>query len=278
MNQEIQVYLRGVINHAQTDWRKWLPAAQLALNGRYQPAIGTSPFFATHGYEATEPVPLREEPGPWVSNSEEKRAQEFIDRIHEAEDILQATMGAAGQKQEEAANRRRNPAPIFRVGDKVWLNLRNYKTERPKKKLDIRQAKYTVSEVISPLSIRLEGIPSNIENVFHPDLLRLASTDPLPGQETDDSQPDPVLLEGHSEWSVEEILCARDRKRGKGREVLVKWHGYRDKTWEPLESMEDTAALDVFEGKYGRVGKNDGPRELYEGIRRNRKGKKASSH
>jgi hypothetical protein len=88
-------------------------------------------------------------------------------------------MAASNQQQEESANRRRRPAPIFRKGDKVWLNLRNYTTDRPKKKLDYRQAKYTVTEVISPLSIRLGGIPSNIHPIFYPNLLKLALRDPL---------------------------------------------------------------------------------------------------
>jgi hypothetical protein len=278
MNQEIQTYLRSVINYAQTDWKKWLPAAQLAINGRYQAAIGTSPFFATHGYEAATPVPLREDAADWVPNSGEKRAEDFVRRIKRAEEICQASMATSIQKQEEAANRRRNPAPIFRKGDKVWLDLRNYRTDRPKKKLDIRHAKYTVAEVISPLSIRLEGIPKDIHAIFHPDLLRLASADPLPGQEVDDNQPEPIIYEGHNEYGVEEIMCARNKGRGKRREVLVKWHGYQEMTWEPLESMSETEALDKFEGRYGDATKNDGPRELYTGRQKKRKGKEAGKN
>lgn len=96
-------------------------------------------------------------------------------------------MAAAAQQQEETANRTRTPAPIYRIGDKVWLDLRNYKTTRLKRSLDAKHAKYTVSEVLSPLSVRLTGLLTNIHPVFYTDLLRPASEDPLPGQETDDS-------------------------------------------------------------------------------------------
>jgi transposase InsO family protein len=270
MNQEIQAYLRNFINYAQADWKKWLPAAQLAINGRYHSVIGASPFFVTHGYDAPSPVPLQEDPVDWVPISKEMRAAEFVSKIKKITEICQASMAAANQQQEESANRKRNPAPIFRKGDKVWLDLRNYTTDRPKKKLDVRHAKYTVAEVISPLSIRLEGIPSGIHAVFHPDLLRLASRDPLPGQHTDDSQPDPVLYDGHDEFGVEKILCARSKRRGKGREVLVKWHGYRDRSWEPLENMEDVEALDDFERQYGDAKENDGPLDEYTGKRKTR--------
>ena len=270
LNQDIQTYLRNYINHAQSDWKRWLPLAQLALNGRKHSAIGVSPFFATHGYEAPAPIPLQEDPVGWVPISAEKRATEFVDKIKKVTEICQASMAASNQQQEESANKRRRPAPTFRKGDKVWLNLRNYTTDRPMKKLDIRQAKYTVAEVISPLSIRLEGIPSAIHPVFHPDLLKLASRDPLVDQVVDDSQPDPVLIDGHEEFAVEEILCARNKKRGKGREVLVKWRGYHKPLWEPLENMEEVEALDEFERKYGNAMENDGPRTKYAGEHKKR--------
>ena len=274
MNQELQAYLRNYINYAQTDWKKWLPGAQLAVCGRYHSSIGTSPFFATHGYDAPNPVPLQEDPVDWVPVSSEKRAKEFVQKIKEVTELCQASMAAASQQQEESANKRRHPATSFRVGDKVWLNLKNYTSDRPKKKLDVKHAKFTVAEVISPLSVRLQGIPSGIENVFHTDLLRLASNNPMPGQENDDSQPNPVMYEGHDEFKVEEILCARNKSRGKGREVLVKWQGYRELNWEPLENMADVEALDQFERQFGPAIDNDGPLREYQGKRAKTSGRK----
>ena len=108
-------------------------------------------------------------------------------------------MAVAAQKQEVSANKTRTPAPIYRVGDKVWLDLRNYQTNRPKKSLDAKYAKYTVSRVLLPALVELTGIPSGICRTFYTDLLRLASQDPLPGQVSDDNQPDLVLLESHEE-------------------------------------------------------------------------------
>ena len=148
----------------------------------------------------------------------------------------------------------------------MWLDLRNYHTTRPKRSLDAKHAKYTVSEVLSPVSVRLTGMPKNIHPVFHTDLLRLASNDRLPGQESDDTQPDPVLIESHEEHYVEEILCARNKakNKGRGREVLVKWAGYYEPTWEPVEELSDNAAMDRFEERYGDPSTNDGPREKWE--------------
>jgi hypothetical protein len=160
-------------------------------------------------------------------------------------------MATAQQQQEEFANRHRQAAISFHVGDKVWLNLKNVNTDRPSKKLDDKNAKFTVIEVISSHAYRL-NTPPGIDNVFHVSLLRPASSDPLPSQVVTEYQPPAITTDiGEEEFEVEEILRARTRKIGRGtrREVLVKWTGYARPTWEPLTNLENTIALDKFEAR-----------------------------
>ena len=70
-------------------------------------------------------------------------------------------------------------APAYKVGDKVYLSLRNIRIDKPSKKLGDRATKFTVTEVISPLSYRLDT-PLGIYNVFNVNLLRPIADDLLP--------------------------------------------------------------------------------------------------
>jgi hypothetical protein len=161
-------------------------------------------------------------------------------------------MSYAQQVQEEATNRHRQQSPSFRVGDKVWLNLKNIRTDRTTKKLDAKHAKFTVTEVIGSHSYRLDT-PPGIHNVFHSQLLRPASSDPLPSQIQDDSQPQPQLVGDEEEYDIEEILREKTLRRGrrKTQQYLVKWTGYARPTWEPHDALKDTAALVRWEERRG---------------------------
>lgn len=182
--------------------------------------------------------------------SEEKRAEVFLSRLKEIEEFSQSTMAAIQQRQEFYANQKRAAPECFRVGDKVWVNYENYKTNRPKKKMDWLRGKYTVSKVIGSHNVELTGLPRNITPVFHVDQLRRAAEDPLPGQYLHDEQPPPIeTVEGGDEQYVDEILCARTEKRGRGsrRLVLVKWRGFAEPTWEDLNELEETDVLAIYE-------------------------------
>jgi len=154
-------------------------------------------------------------------------------------------MAYAQQVQENQANKTRSPAPTYCVGDKVWLNLKNFKRPgQTTKKFDWKNAKYTVTKVVSPYAVRL-NVPGSKFPTFHVDQLRPAASDPLPSQNVDDSQPEPIVVDGENEWEVECI--ADEHKIDNKTFYAVKWTGYAEITWEPREYVEDTIALDVWE-------------------------------
>jgi hypothetical protein len=123
-------------------------------------------------------------------------------------------MAAAQEAQEKAINRGRIQAPIYQVGDKVWLSLENITTDRPSKKLDAKYAKYIVIEIVSSYSYRLDT-PPGIYDVFYTRLLKPATTSPLPGQVLHKPQPPVLRINDDDEYEVDEILAQKLARGGK---------------------------------------------------------------
>ena len=250
-NQEVETYLRTFIAFEQDDWIKWIPLAQIAINNKPASSTQISPFFMSHGYEACSITTLTQNTNPIGTPAD--RGKLVVRKLKDAHEFAQTAMAIAQQNQEKYANQHRQESISYKVGDKVWLNLKNISTERPSKKLDWVHAKYTVTRTFpkSPHFYELDT-PKGIHNRFHTSLLRPVGNDPLPSQQTDDAQPPGMLVEnGETEFGIEEILSSRVRKigRGKRKEVLVKWIGYAKPSWHPEIDFQETIALDLYETK-----------------------------
>lgn len=261
-NQEIYKYLRVFTCYAQSNWMELLPVAQLALNGRPNSAIGgISPFFLRHGYDIDPLIEPTKKDNEILRHPGKISAERYVQRLKDAQDFAQAAMSSAQQRYESNANRHRRQPEKFNVGDKVWLDLKNIKTPQLSKKLSWQHAKYTVLAVPDPLTVELD-VPGNIHKRFHVELVKRAGTDPFPSQKRDDVQTPPLIDDlDEPEYKVESILRARTVRRGRGkfRQALVKWTGWADPIWEPIEYMKDTSALSEFEAIHGPIENNDGP-------------------
>lgn len=264
-NQEVETYLRTFVAYEQNDWVQWLPLAQIALDNRPATSTGISPFFLTHGYDADAITTIEETARPRRSTTPHAAGLAIVEKFQEAQEFAQSAMAVAQQRQEHYANQQREVPHTYKVGDKVWLNLKNVATERPSRKLDWIHAKYTVTRVFPNNAHFYElDVPSRIHKRFHTSLLRPAATDPLPSQLADEAEPPAIIsAEGDEMWYIEAILRARTRRYGRGsrREVLVKWIGYTEPTWEPLQEVQESTALAAFNLRYGDAATHDGPVE-----------------
>ena len=161
---------------------------------------GINPFFITHGYN----TPLLNYDIAAASAEDRgvrtlaEMGEKIIRKLREASDFAQAAIAYAQDIQQQYANQHRQPAERLRVGDRVWLNLKNVTTDRPCKKLDWKNAKYTVLKVISSHSYRLDT-PPGIHNVFHASLLKHAAADPFPNQRQDNSRPPAIIVDREEE-------------------------------------------------------------------------------
>ena len=256
-HQELEKYLRAFASYTQDNWGNLLPVCQLALNNRTSTSTGLSPFFLGHGFHQdllgtpTEMGPA----GPLGSpHSPATKGQLWLEKQRDAIAFAQASMAAAQETQERHANRGRQAAEAFKVGDRVWLRLKNVRTQRPSKKLDWIALPYRVTGLVGSHAIRLDT-PRGIHPVFHVSLVKRAREDPLPSQTSPDYEPPAIapnettedLVEG--EYRVQEIL--NHRRQGRHRwKVLVSWVGWAEPTWEPLDHVRDTEALGRYEQQH----------------------------
>lgn len=261
VNSVMEAYIRAYTAYEQDDWVRLLPLAELAINGRTNSSTGTSPFFLSHGYNLSPFEPSRpiQDLAQGSPRSPIQKGEAIVRTIKEGLDWAHASLAWAQQEMEHQANRSRAPAPEYRTGDYVWLKLKNIKTDRPSKKLDWKNAKYQVQEVIGSHAVRL-NTPQGIHPVFHVDLIRPAGEDPLPSQRTDDAQPPAILIDDEEEWKIDKIIAEHRTKRGRGTQLRyeVKWTGYARTTREPATALQDTEALDNWEHETAPFRRPDG--------------------
>ena len=255
MNSVVEAYLRAFIDWNQKDWAKWTAAAQIAIKGRVATSTGVSPFFVQHGYDVD---PVQEDPDLTAellhrnARAPAKAAVAMVNKFTETINFVQSKMAEAQQAQELQANRHRQEAPQLRVGDMVWLKLGNhFSNDRASRKLDWKNRKFTVLEVVSPHNVKLD-VPGKVHPVFHVDRLRLCPQNPLRGQTNDDFQPGPLVVmndDGSTgeEWTVNSICAERSAGvGGRNKEYHVAWRGHASRTWEPSENCEELEALDEW--------------------------------
>ena len=170
-------------------------------------------------------------------------------------------MAVAQEAQERHSNTRRLVRDKFRLGDRVWLKLKHVKTTRPIKKLDWIVLPYRVLACIGIHAVQLDT-PPQIHHVFHMSLVKKAAEDPLPSQLTIDNEPGMIFdtpedlsfvaINSNGEYTIVKIL--QHRRQGRGWRLLVKWLGWPEPTWEPLQQLQETTAFDAYERLLHDVG------------------------
>jgi hypothetical protein len=107
--------------------------------------------------------------------------------------------------QTRMADRRRNTFILFTVGQKVWLDTRNMKTNYHKKMAPKREEPFEIEEVLGPVTYQLK-LPNTwkIHNVFYAVLLKPYVETEVHGENF--SPPILDILDGEEVYNIETIL------------------------------------------------------------------------
>ena len=230
VNQEIRTYLRMYCAEKPTDWSLYLADAQFAHNSRIHSTHRQTLFYLLHGYEPTTyPSDVANVPSLAEEQLEQlaaNRDKAVITHKWAQEAMIAWKPGLTYKK--------------FEVGDKVWLDTQNLHLKTTRKLTPRRLGPFEIVEEISPVVFKLK-LPEtwHVHNVFHASLLTPQVVTPKYGIPADPPLPD--LINGESEFEVENILQHKIVGRKKEIRYLVQWRGYSraESTWEPEEHLRN---------------------------------------
>jgi hypothetical protein len=234
INQSLEQYLRLYINYLQDDWVEYLPIAEFSYNDTHHDSINMTPFLANKGFHPSLSIDL--------SRITHLEAQKAAANLHEVHEYCRSQIKISNERAAYFADARRQEAPQWEIGKRVWLNTKNIQMRRPMKKLDHKNiGPFTIVKKVGSHAYRLK-LPAEwkIHPVFHVSLLSDAVDDPFPERTIE--EPPPVEIDGEEEYEVERVLDLRLRRRGKRTwvEYLVEFTGLPDPSeykWLPREEM-----------------------------------------
>ncbi|KAL1960957.1 hypothetical protein VTO42DRAFT_4845 [Malbranchea cinnamomea] len=231
LNQTVEQYLRCYLNYQQDNWVSLPPLAQIAYNSSKNTTTGVTPFFANYGREPEI------ERSPLEVTHRSHEGQISAQRLKDVHCLLRLDIEFLNERMRHYYDNRRQGAPLFEEGEKVFLLRRNIKTKRPSEKLDHKKlGPFKILRKVGTLNYELE-LPRTmrIHPIFHVSLLEKADQNvksPRVEIETDEQ-----------EYKVERIL---DRRRiNRKIHYLVKWKGYptSENTWETIEHLQNAREM-----------------------------------
>ncbi|QRV95323.1 Transposon Tf2-1 polyprotein [Ceratobasidium sp. AG-Ba] len=204
LNQVVEIYLCHYVAYKQDDWVRILPTAKFAYNNSINSSTNQTPFYACYRFHPRFSVGAQLDESVPHAN---ERAEQLKLQMEE----LQLSVSLANKKIKYYYDLKHRLPEDIKVGDKVWLDARNIKTERPVVKLSAKKiGPYKVLKREGTHTFKLE-LPHtlHIHPVFHTSLVSLKKED-LFGR--DPLQPPAeVNPDGEEEYEVEKILDSRKR-------------------------------------------------------------------
>ena len=115
-NQSLETVLRCLCAQNPASWSTQLPWAEYAMNSHVSAATNLSPFECCLGY----PLFPSQELQVGVQS-----AEAFIWRCKRTWRVTRANLQKAAARMKQQADKKRKPAPEYRVGQRVWLSTKD---------------------------------------------------------------------------------------------------------------------------------------------------------
>jgi len=169
-----------------------------------------------------------------------KTVNEFTKRMESATEEAKSAIRKAQEDMTRYYNQKRSPAPIFKPGDRVYLDASDIKMTRSSLKLShCRLGPFEIERQVGPSAYRLK-LPHRLRQlhpVFNIVKLSAAPDNPILGRKPQAPLP-PIVVDGEPEWEVEEVLDSRWHWRRF--QFLIKWKGFNREhnSWEVASDVK----------------------------------------
>jgi len=125
VNQELDQFLRLFVNERQNDWYNLLPIVEFQQNNHVHSATQQPLFLLDTGR-----IPCMGFK-PSQAPSRLETVNEFTERMKSTTEEAKSAIRKAQEDMTQYYNRRRTPAPVYKPGDWVYLDVSDIKTTRP---------------------------------------------------------------------------------------------------------------------------------------------------
>ena len=138
-----------------------------------------------------------------------KGLKEWANKLAKFNSYLDSEIKYSQAVQAEQADQHHLPAPIFQIGDEVWLLRRQIQTTRPSSKLDFKRlGRFKILDKISSHAYKLNLLTSmKCHPVFHISFLKPTATNPLKLRKR--PPPPPIVVNDEQENNAEEVVDSK---------------------------------------------------------------------
>jgi len=190
VNQALEQYLRCYVDYNLSNWSDLLPSAEFAYNNQAHKGIKKSLFYLEYGrHPRAGPILVKESPQRDLNDLTYKR-HEALEQAKVALTLVTERMKWYYDKKVQSV--------LFKVGDKVLLNLKDYQTTEQTLQPQY-EGPFEIIEKLSLVTFRLRIPPRYrvLHPVFHASKLTQYSESTIHGQKV--TPPPLTLIQGQEE-------------------------------------------------------------------------------